>query len=191
LRSLHAAALSVFLLAISAIPARADGFVTPYIGFNYGGNSNCANFSNCEDKRKNFGVSFGSMGKVVGFEQDIAYAKDFFGKVPGVDSSVLTIMSNILVGVGSGPVQPYALFGMGLIRPHTTLDVTNLLTSFSKNSFGYDYGFGLNVYFPKTVGVRGDIRKLRTFGDVPLLGNLTAEEKLEFWRASVGLALRF
>ena len=70
-------------------------------------------------------------------------------------------------------------------------DVTNLLTSFTKNSFGYDYGFGINVYFPKTVGVRGDMRKMRTFGDVPLLGNLTAEEKLEFWRASVGLALRF
>jgi len=41
------------LLAVTAVPARADGFITPYYGFNFGGDSNCARFTNCEDKRKN------------------------------------------------------------------------------------------------------------------------------------------
>jgi hypothetical protein len=173
------------------VPARADGFFIPYLGFNYGGNSNCASLTNCDDKHANFGVSIGSMGKVVGFEQDIGWAKDFFGKVPGVDNSVFTLMTNMLVGAGGGRVQPYVLFGIGLIRPHASLNVASALTSFSNNSFGRDWGFGINGYFLKSVGIRGDIRHFSTWGDVPILGGLSAEEKLDFWRASLGLALRF
>jgi Outer membrane protein beta-barrel domain len=190
LRSLTAAGLAVAFLAISAVPARAEGFIVPYLGFNYGGNSNCASLTNCEEKRTNFGVSIGSMGNVVGFEQDFGFAKDFFGKVPGADNSVFTLMSNVLIGAGGGRVQPYGLFGMGLIRPHTSLNVASALTSFSKNSFGYDYGFGISGYFAHSVGIRGDIRRFKTWGDVPILGGVS-EDKLDFWRASLGLALRF
>src|SRR5215471_12631743 len=132
--TLKACSWALIFVALSALPARADGFFVPYIGFNYGGNSsNCASFNNCEDKHTNFGVAFGGMGKVVGFEQDIAYAKDFFGKVPGADNSVFTFMSNMLIGVGAGPVQPYGLFGFGLIRPHTSLNIASTVTDFSKN----------------------------------------------------------
>ncbi len=106
MRSLRATGLAVAFLAISAIPAGAEGFIVPYLGFNYGGNSNCASLTNCEEKRTNFGVSIGSMGNVVGFEQDFGFAKDFFGKVPGADNSVFTLMSNVLIGAGGGRVQP-------------------------------------------------------------------------------------
>ena len=180
---------ALVLVAMSALPASADGFFTPYIGFNYGGNSsNCASFTNCEDKHTNFGVSFGSMGKVVGYEQDIGYAKDFFGTVPGVDNSVFTLMSNVLVGVGAGPVQPYVLFGFGLMR--TSLNITD----FTKNSFGYDLGGGVTGYFSRHVGIRGDLRRFQTMQDVPILGSLAGSlltnQKLDFWRASIGIAVR-
>jgi hypothetical protein len=55
LKLLKVAAWSAVLLAVSAVPVHADGVVTPYIGFNFGGNSNCATLTNCEDKRRNFG----------------------------------------------------------------------------------------------------------------------------------------
>ena len=185
------------LLAFSAVPARADGFVTPFYGFNYGGDSNCKEISNCEDKRANYGLSIGKMGTIFGVEEDISIAKDFFGKVPNVDNSVFTLMSNLLIGVGKGPVQPYFLVGAGLIRPHTSSSVlTNF--DFKNNLLGYDIGGGVHGYFSKHVGVRGDIRLFHALQDfdVPIIGGIADQffdtsQKLDFWRASFGVSFRF
>jgi len=168
--------------------------VTPYYGFNFGGDSNCATARNCEDKRRNFGVSIGAMGPVFGFEEDIAVAKDFFGKVPGVDNSVFTLMSNLLIGVGVGPVQPYFLVGAGLIRPHASIDLTKF--SIDNNSLGYDLGGGVNGYFSRHVGIRGDVRHFHALQDLDtvfgeIAGQIFVTNKLDFWRASVGVSLRF
>jgi opacity protein-like surface antigen len=191
-RILPALALAIVLVAASALPARADGFATPFIGFNFGGDSSdCESFRNCEDKRRNYGISLGSMGNVFGFETDFSYANDFFGKVPGTDSSVFSWMNSLLVGVGAGPIQPYGLVGVGLIRVGL-----KQITDFSKNSFGYDIGAGVNIYFSRSIGVRGDIRHLRTAQDVPILSTLTNQifedsQKLDFWRASAGVSFKF
>jgi hypothetical protein len=186
--------LSVLLFGVAALPAWADGFVTPFVGYNFGGDSKCPtiNVQGCEDRHSNFGVSFGKMGAVFGFEEDIAFAKDFFGTVPGVDSSVFTAMSNLLVGVGAGPIQPYFVVGLGVIRPHTSLTLAN--SDFDKYAIGYDIGGGLNGFFSKHVGVRGDLRLMHTAQDVPILNSVTTpfavNQKLDFWRASLGLVLR-
>lgn len=186
---------ALLFLVFSALPARADGFITPFVGYNYGGDtSNCESLTSCEDHRMNWGVSIGSIGKLMGYEQDIGYAKHFFGKAPGVDNSVFTLMSNMLVGVGSGPVQPYFLFGFGLIRAHATLNTT-IVAEASKYSLGYDIGGGVSGYFSRHVGIRGDLRRFQTTSDVPVLSTgggfvgLT-NQKLDFWRASIGVALR-
>ena len=82
--------LAAALLAAGATPARADGFLTPFIGFNFGGDSsNCASLTSCEDKRLNWGASFGTVSGVFGFEEDIAYSSQFFGKTPGGDNAML------------------------------------------------------------------------------------------------------
>ncbi len=195
MRTLQSLALAVALLTVAAAPARADGFVTPFYGFNYGGDSsNCPALTSCEDKRTNFGISFGRMGSVFGFEEDIAWARDFFGKAPNVDNSVFTLMSNLLIGVGAGPVQPYVLVGTGLIRPHASFDLTKFSTE--QNALGYDIGGGVNAYFSQHVGIRGDVRHLHTLQDVniPGLGNISSsfsQQKLDFWRASIGLSLKY
>ena len=68
--------------------------------------------TDCEDKRLNAGVTLGAMGNVFGFEEEFAYAKDFFGSAPGLSSSVLTVMSNVMLIPNVGPVRPYALAGL-------------------------------------------------------------------------------
>jgi opacity protein-like surface antigen len=194
LRTFHVFALTLLLSGVATLPARADGFVTPFVGYNFGGDSKCPtiNVQGCEDRHSNFGVSFGKMGTVFGFEEDIAFAKDFFGTVPGADSSVFTAMSNLLVGVGAGPIQPYFVVGLGVIRPHTSLTLAN--SDFDKYALGYDIGGGLSGFFSKHVGVRGDLRYMHTAQDVPILSSVTTpfavNQKLDFWRASIGLVLR-
>lgn len=171
----------------SAVPARAQGFISAYAGYNFGGDSaNCAGLQNCEEKRLNLGASFGTTHGIFGFEEDIAYARDFFGTTPGGHNAVLTAMSNLMLVVPAGPIQPYAIVGIGLIRPHVQFDAVSL--AIDKNALGYDIGGGLNIFLGK-IGVRGDVRHLRTVQDVPL--GLFSNDKLDFWRASAGLTLRF
>jgi len=175
-------------LTMTAAPARADGFITPYIGFNFGGDSaNCAGFSTCEEKRTNWGVTIGGTRGIFGFQEDIGYAPDFFGKTPGGDNAVLHLMSDLMILVPAGPIQPYAFVGVGLIRPHAKLDVSNF--DLSQNAFGHDLGAGLNIFFVHSVGVHGEVRHLRTFKDFTFPG--LSSDKLDFWRASAGLTFRF
>jgi hypothetical protein len=194
-RTVHVLALpvlTVVLVGVAALPARADGFFTPFVGYDFGGDSKCPSINGCQDKHSDFGVSFGKMGTIFGFEEDIAFAKDFFGTVPGADSSVFTAMSNLLVGVGAGPIQPYFVAGLGVIRPHTTLTLSN--SDFDKYAIGYDIGGGVSGFFSKHVGVRGDLRHMHTAQDVPILSSITTpfavNQKLDFWRLSIGLVLR-
>ena len=174
------------LLVLLSAPAYADGFITPFLGYNFGGDSgNCASLTNCNEKRANVGVSLGSMGTLFGFEEDISYAKNFFGDVPGASNSVFSAMSNLLVGVGVGPVRPYLVGGLGLIQLHASL----ASLSADKNSAGYDIGGGVSGFPTSHVGIRGDIRHFHTLQDVNVL--IFTGQKLDFWRASLGLALKF
>ena len=132
-----------------ARPVFAEGFLTPFVGFNFGGDSaNCISISNCDEKRLNWGLAFGTRHGIFGFEEDIGYAPSFFGKTEGGDNAVLTVMSNLMLVVPAGPIQPYAIVGLGLIRPH------------AKVASG---------------GERLDL----------------IDQAVDFWRASLGLALRF
>jgi hypothetical protein len=180
--------LALTLMSSSAVPARADSFFSPFLGFGFSGDSAiCRSLTDCEEKRTQWGASFGTMNGVFGFEEDIAYAPSFFGKTPGTDNAMLTLMSNLMVIIPAGPIQPYAVIGLGLMRPHIDFDALNL--ALSQNAFGYDIGGGLNIYFGHTVGIRGDLRRLRTFDDVTL--GVFSSDKIDFWRGSAGLTLRF
>jgi opacity protein-like surface antigen len=183
------AILATVLTALSAAPARADGFLTPFVGFNYGGDStNCATFTSCDDKRPNWGVGLGASSGIFGFEEEFAYAPNFFGAAPGTDNAVLTLMSNLLVVIPAGPVRPYGLVGLGLVRPHARLSPSSIASD--QNTLGWDIGGGVNVFFTHAVGVRGDVRHIRTLQDVTL-GGLFTNAPLDFWRASAGVTLRF
>ncbi len=179
--------IAVALLGWCSVPAHAQAFISPYVGYNFGGDSaNCVSLQNCEERRLNLGVSVGTTHGIFGFEEDIAYARDFFGTAPGGNNAVLTVMSNLMLVVPAGPIQPYALVGIGLIRPHVQFDAVSL--AIDKNALGYDIGGGLNIFLGK-IGIRGDVRHLRTVQNVTL--GLFSNDQLDFWRASAGITLRF
>ena len=87
-------------------PAASQGFVSPLIGYDFGGDSGCPEITGCEEKKLNVGVGLVTFGAILGFELDISYARDFFGAGPGYSSSVLTMMGNALLGPQIGPVRP-------------------------------------------------------------------------------------
>lgn len=194
MHTVHARAVTFFtvvLLAASAAPSRAQGFISPLIGYDFGGNSGCPQINGCEDKRTNFGVAFGSMGRILGGELEIADAKNFFGTVGDASSSVITVMANTMVVPAIGPVHPYVLFGLGVMKAHAEFTRTDVLST-SNNSLAWDTGGGLTVMVSPHVGVRGDIRHFhstKTFS-IPFV-NATLNEKISYGRASAALVFTF
>ncbi len=173
----------------SATPARAQGFISPLIGYDFGGDAGCPSLSNCQDKKMNVSVSFGAMGNVLGFEEEVAYAPNFFGDAPGFSSSVLTLMTNVMLVPKIGPVRPYVLAGIGLIKSHVELTTASVLTTDNTN-VGWDVGGGLIGFFGDHFGLRGDLRYVHSFQDLTVLGFTLADAKLNYGRASVGVVLK-
>jgi opacity protein-like surface antigen len=176
----------------AATPSRAQGFVSPFIGYDFGGNAGCPQISGCEDKRSNVGIAFGSMGKILGFEEEFADARNFFGSVGSESSSVITLMSNIMIVPAIGPVHPYVLGGLGLMKTHVDFNRTDLLST-TNNGLAWDIGGGVTVLFMPHVGVRGDIRHFHSTQafTIPFVGTTPTDEKLSFGRASAALVLAF
>jgi len=183
-------AIVVALLLLVSPAASAQGFVSPFVGYDFGGDSGCPAITACEDRNLNIGVSVGSLGAVLGSELEFAYARDFFGEIPGASSSVLTLMGNIMLAPRFGVAQPYALVGLGLIKSRVEFSAASLLES-SNNHFGWDVGGGMIVFLGRRVGVRGDIRYFHAFQDLEVLGIGLGSTKLDFGRAAAGLVFRF
>jgi opacity protein-like surface antigen len=176
----------------SSREASAQGFVSPFIGYNFSGDSGCPEITNCNDKRIDWGVSFGALGSIVGVEGEFGYTKNFFGETVGQTSNVLTFMGNLMLAPKFGPVQPYGVIGVGLIR--TVVEQTVNSSSSDNNQIGWDVGGGLIVFFSQHIGVRGDVRYFKSFQilDLSNLPNIPIrQDKLDYGRFAVAAVFKF
>ncbi|HEY7292761.1 MAG TPA: outer membrane beta-barrel protein [Vicinamibacterales bacterium] len=180
--------------ALVAAPqqARAEGYVTPWVGANWG--------SDISNGRAAFGVTAGGMGGgIFGGEVNFGYSPSFFGTQNDFGhNTVIDLMGNVIVGIPIGgnyhtaAVKPFVTAGVGLLR--TQIDGGTLATvSSSNNEWGWNAGGGVMGYFNEHVGLRGDIRYIRGFENLAT-GNtvvdLNGSNQLHFWRISGGVVLR-
>jgi opacity protein-like surface antigen len=183
-------ALTLGLIGASAQPASAQVFLSPIVGYNYGGDSGCPSLTGCEDKNLNIGIAFGNYGTLFGLEEEFAYAKDFYGNTPSYESSVATLMTNFLVSPNMGSVKPYGLIGIGLIKSNVEFGQLNNLTS-NLNTIAWDLGGGLAWQMSDRFGVRGDIRFFRAMKDREIFGIQATGSKIEFSRIGAGFLVFF
>jgi opacity protein-like surface antigen len=192
-------------LLFSAAPAHADGFISPSVGVNFGGQaggtlvsntSTAASSPTSAGSKINWGVAAGWMGKgVVGVEEDFKWSPDFFGHGGQWDSSrVVTLMTNVIVGapIGGqkgGGIRPYAALGVGYIGQNITT-VTNV-GNFTENDFGWDLGAGVMGYFSDNVGLRFDYRYFRNFQETNTNTIGLQVGHFSFSSASIGVLFRF
>ncbi len=189
----RAVMVGVAALAFSAGSTReasAQGFISPLIGYNFGGDSGCPAITDCEDKKLNIGVAFGALGPVLGFETELAFIDNFFGVTPILQSNVLTLMGNVMLAPKIGPVRPYVVVGLGLIKTNVEFTSASLL-DVANNNFGWNLGGGLMFFFGEHVGVRGEIRYFHAFQDLEILGINIGDTKLDFGRAAAGVVFTF
>jgi opacity protein-like surface antigen len=198
---------TIFTVVSIATPrtASADWTFTPFIGWNLGGaadinaGSSGSNISGTFERKIDYGASLASMGKgPIGFEIDFGYSPNFFEtSTPpsgffkfSPDSNVTTLTGNVMIGAHGGPIRPYVVGGVGLIRTKVQ-DIGQLISVNSKNDLGMDIGGGLTGFFASNVGLRGDVRYFRSFrGTADNASGITLGD-FKFWRASLGLSLKF
>jgi opacity protein-like surface antigen len=184
------------LLAAPTV-AHADGFISPNVGVNFGGQAGGTLVNSVNNSNKiNWGVAAGWMGAgVIGVEEDFAHSPSFFGSGGNIDSSrVVTLMTNVIVGapIGGqkgGGIRPYGAIGVGWINQN--IQTVNGVGNFSENDFGWDIGLGVMGYFADHIGLRADYRYFRNFQETGTNVVGLQVGHFSFNRVSVGVLLRF
>ena len=198
------ASIVTVALAAAPRPASADWTLTPFVGWNFGGaadintGSSGSNTSSTFERKIDYGASLAKMGSgPIGFEIDFGYSPNFFETGTAAsgfdftnDSNVTTLTGNVLIGAHGGPIRPYVVGGVGLIRTNVQ-DLSGLFSATSKNDFGMDVGGGVMGFFSNNVGLRGDVRYFRSFrGTTDNASGITLGD-FKFWRASAGVSFKF
>ncbi len=188
------------LLFVAPSPARADWFVTPFAGGNFGGTASDPLFPGAASTSDpwTFGVTGGwTGGKWLGFEADLSRAPKFFDNDRGfvTETSVLTLMGNARLVVPAGgmskSIEPFVSGGAGLVRPNVA--EAGGLAAVNMNKFGWNAGGGVTGYVNQHVGITGDVRYFRTMaGDDDTSNAFGIDfDDFNFWRGTFGVSFKW
>ncbi|MEO7133263.1 MAG: outer membrane beta-barrel protein [Vicinamibacterales bacterium] len=209
-------ALTLLFIGSLAAPARADWYLTPYIGAAFGGASNQFVLNDLDDEfeqRVNFGGSFGWRSKgIFGVEVDYDVAPNFFQFTGGTnnfdlfdfDSSVQTLMGNVVIALPIGGssgmgFHPYLTAGLGTIRTQLRSD-SDVFDEITSNDSGFNVGGGAHFFLGTHFGLRADVRYIRGFeslddedpiADNPFFDQAIATDVFNYSRGTVGLTFRW
>lgn len=192
-RSLAVSILASAVVLAQSSTASADIRITPFAGTASVGK---VNLDDSAKRALGIAVTFGGL---LGIEFDTARTPlGGLTSLPivDVDARLTTYMGNIVVRLPSGPVQPYGSAGVGVLRVSgdVTIPGVGTVLSASAGEVGWNLGGGVYVLPFQSLGLRADVRRFRTgdltwkniggLGDLPL-------PTFEFWRASLGVTLKF
>jgi hypothetical protein len=189
--------VALLIALVTPATARADALLVPFLGVNFAGNSGNELSDAIDAGRLDWGISFAYMGAgVLGFEADIGYSPDFFGRTDVGGSSVLTATGNLVIGIPFGGqsgvgFRPYVLGGLGVVR--SRVDALDDVPGLENADAAWNFGGGAMFFFGTNVGLRTDLRYIRTFGrvDLDIEDGIARRGRLDFARASAGLIVRF
>jgi opacity protein-like surface antigen len=186
-------ALALGLLLVVPAKASADIFLMPFGG---------VTFIDDEHRKTTYGASVGFLAGIIGLEFE--GARTPLGSYTGLEvvdlsARVTTYMGNVILRLPTGPIQPYASGGAGIVRLTGSVDVPFIGSVFSVSAedFGWNAGGGLMLFPGSNVGLRADVRRFQT-GDLSW-EDLTDIEDLDdiplprvnFWRATAGITFTF
>lgn len=187
-------------LVLSPAPAAADWIFTPHFGTTFGADTHGR-------EHASFGGSLAQFDEdAFGWEADVAFVPDFFkGRYGTIDftgsnSSVLSFMGNALIGLPIAGqhrdrVRPYVSIGAGLMQMHVESPVERSFFKTTTWEPGMNVGGGGVAFITNRIGVRGDVRYIRSFRDQPPSWTTgidfdVAPGNFDFFRATFGLTVR-
>lgn len=200
LPSAFARATWLWLLFVAlATPARAqDIFAAPFMGLKFGGGTSIVDLELAAEKRAfTMGGSIVVLGDgVIGYEADFGYMPGYFERNDSLPliktgSYVLDLSGGVIAalpaGVTRGGLRPYMVGSVGLINAQAA-DILEVLI-IRRTVPGYKLGIGAQGLLSNSVGVRFDLRHVRSFtGDDGSLARVG--RRISYSRLTVGLMFK-
>ena len=193
--------VTIFVVLVGfAGDARADGWISPFVGTTFGGDAG-GRFENVLDEPKHltWGFDVGWMGSgIFGAEFDYGYTNDFFGTGTNVsENRVQTALPTLILGAPLGgqsgfSVRPFGTVGIGWVKRELTVD--NEAVYDGESDWAYTFGGGVMMFFADHFGIRGDYKFIRAFSKDDLeeiIDEGFEEGTFNFSRGSLGLIFRF
>jgi Outer membrane protein beta-barrel domain len=188
--------LALALVLATPAAASADWFITPFIGLKFAGDTNLVDLeSGASNTKLTLGAIVGWIDPgLLGFEADVGYSPRFFERSSGAlvaRSHVITVMGNFVLSVPQeitgDSLRPFVSGGAGWMRIGID-DVAGLLPVKS-NLFGINVGGGATGRLTDVSSLRFELRYFKSItNDEEAVREGTS---LSFWRAGVGLTLRY
>jgi opacity protein-like surface antigen len=184
------------LILASPATAAADWLITPFVGLKFAGDTNLVDLeSGASNTKLTLGGIVGWIEPgVLGFEADVGYSPRFFERSSGIlvaRSHVITVMGNVVLSlpqeVTGDSLRPFVSGGAGYMRIGID-DVAGLLPV-NSNLFGINVGGGATGRLTAVTSLRFELRYFKSItNDEEAVREGTS---LSFWRAGVGLTLRY
>jgi opacity protein-like surface antigen len=194
-RHIRAALAALFTLGLP-LQASADWLVTPFVGRSLGGRTSLLSFDRGAGSQHWMigGAGAWLASGPLGVELEATLVPSFFERGEGAlarGGGVTTVSGSLIVALPTSVTQeslrPYLAGGLGLL--HAQID--DVIVPVDRNLLGLTVGGGAIGGLSERTAVRFDLRHTRSVkGDAEsILGVQRA--RLSFWRASVGLTLRY
>jgi hypothetical protein len=192
--------LLLVLVSMLAMPAtaRADLFVTPFLGVKFGGSTSIVDLEiAAASKKLALGVAAMKMdARIIGYEVELGNINGFFEREASIgpllkSGSYVTDLTGSVVlslppGVTAGGLRPYAVLGGGLIHAESE-DVLNIF-QVRRTVPAINLGVGAVGLLTNNVGVRFDVRHLRSLSKDASVG--VVGRRIAYSRFTIGLLLR-
>jgi hypothetical protein len=186
------------LLATPLPAAAADKLIRPFFGATFGGGTTLVDLEKAAGKPNPvIGGSFVVLGNIFGVEVDAADAPGFFQSGDQhlvLSSRVTTLMGNVVVAAPKKlteySLRPYLVGGAGVMRAR----IDDYFGVFKQSRMlpGFDVGVGVIGSLTSDVGICWELRRFQNLpGHTEERGLTIGHEQLSFWRASMGVAIRY
>ena len=194
--------LTLLAALLVPVPASAEWLLFPFVGMSFGADTTYLDPEfGTEKNRFAWGASLAVLTSgVLGVEADFSYIPGFF-EGEASDSTIahsraITLMGSVIFALPldatRGGLRPYLVGGVGLLHAKAD-DAPVGFYSASPNVFGMNIGGGAIGPLTDRSSIRFEVRHFRNItsdDEVPVL-NTSESFDLSFWRATVGIALRY
>ena len=193
--------LAVALLLLLATPpatAHADWQITPFLGNAFSAQTALLIFEEELSRRMIFGASVALLTDgIFGLEAEIGHTPRFFeGKDPlglVLSSRVTTVSGSVIVAaplfITRESLRPYLALGIGRMQARSKH--AGGVLPVDEDLLAVNVGVGAIGFLTDRTGLRFDLRHFKGLGaaDAPMTRGGTS--RLSFWRATVGVTLRY
>ncbi len=194
------ATLVGWIALVPSAPAGADIFVSPFLGVKFKGATNELDFD-LNDGSRDTKMAVGISGVVIadkgyGLELELAHQPRFFERKGDTGlvtrSGVTTLGGNLMLAlplsITRESLRPYVVAGLGWM--HASANDLIAFSPISNDFLGLTLGVGAVGFVSDVVGLRFDLRHIKSVSSADTSNVSQERARLRFWRATVGLVFR-